>query len=271
MTSLLSLLDKRIHDYIFFSDDNFILLLGDSFNILPFIKKNSINMIFADPPYFLSNGGITCSSGKMVSVNKGIWDEGKENIYEKISYNKEWLTHCKNLLHNNGTIWISGTFHNIYSIGVVLEELEYKILNNITWYKTNASPNLSCRYFTHSTETILWAKKDKNAKHTFNYEVMKAMNNGRQMRDLWEIPTTKKSEKIFGKHPTQKPMQLLERIILASTNEGDIILDPFNGSGTTGIVAKKLNRNYIGIDIEREYLELTVKRYKDEQQLSFNL
>jgi site-specific DNA-methyltransferase (adenine-specific) len=268
---MLSLLNEKLkNDHIYFVDNDFVLLLGDSFHILPLIHENSIHMIFADPPYFLSNGGITCSSGKMVSVNKGSWDEGKEDIYEKISYNKTWLKICRELLHENGTIWISGTFHNIYSIGVVLEELEYKILNNITWHKTNPSPNLSCRYFTHSTETILWAKKSKNAKHTFNYEVMKEMNNGKQMRDVWEISTAKKSEKEFGKHPTQKPIKLLERIILASTNEGDIILDPFNGSGTTGIVAKKLNRKYIGIDIEKEYLDLTIRRYKADQQISFH-
>jgi len=265
------LLNQELKKHVYFSDTNFTLLSGDSFELLPLIEQESVNMIFADPPYFLSNDGITCSSGKMVSVNKGSWDSGKEDIREKHQFNINWLDKCRNILDKDGTIWISGTFHNIYSIGVALEELGYKILNNITWYKTNASPNLSCRYFTHSTETILWAKKSKKAKHTFNYQIMKDMNNGKQMRDVWEIPVTKKSEKEFGKHPTQKPMQLLERIILASTNEGDVILDPFNGSGTTGIVASTLNRKYIGIEIEEEYLDLTIKRFKATSQMRLNL
>lgn len=262
---------KKVQNNVYFYEDDFLLLHGDSIEILNLIPENYINMIFADPPYFLSNDGITCSSGKMVSVNKGNWDKGKENIDDKHLFNKSWLEKCKNIIQKDGTIWVSGTFHNIYSIGVALEELDFKILNNITWFKTNAPPNLSCRYFTHSTETVLWAKKSKKAKHTFHYELMKQLNGGKQMRDVWNIPTTKKSEKVFGKHPTQKPLALLERIILSSTNEGDVILDPFNGSGTTGIVANKLNRKYIGIDIDEQYLDLTVKRYQDDQQISLNL
>ncbi|UOE77487.1 DNA-methyltransferase [Parageobacillus thermoglucosidasius] len=244
---------------IFYYQDNLLLINGNCIDWLNRLEKNSVDMIFADPPYFLSSGGITCHSGKMVSVDKGEWDK-PSTLNEIHSFNKEWLYACKRVLKDGGTIWISGTLHNIYSIGFALNELEYKILNNITWYKKNASPNLSCRYFTHSTETILWARKGKKTSHYFNYNLMKEMNGGKQMRDVWEIPTTKKSEKAHGRHPTQKPMELLERIILASTKINDIILDPFNGSGTTGVVAKKLNRRYIGIDIEKEYLELTIKR-----------
>ncbi|MEH7333946.1 site-specific DNA-methyltransferase [Neobacillus drentensis] len=268
-----NIVEKINKESFYYKDNNFILLKGDSLQLLSMIQDNSINMIFADPPYFLSNDGITCSSGKMVSVNKGNWDKGKEEFINKHTFNIEWLEKCKNPLSKDGTIWISGTFHNIYSIGAALEELNYKIINNITWYKTNASPNLSCRYFTHSTETVLWAKKSKKAKHTFNYEIMKEINGGKQMRDVWQIPTTKKSEKEFGKHPTQKPIELLKRIILSSTKEGDIILDPFNGSGTTGIVAAMLNRKYIGIDLEEEFLNLTIKRYKslEQKQLSLNI
>lgn len=266
---MIEVLSKKIDPY--FHEENFILFHQDSFDLLKNIKPNSIDMIFADPPYFLSNNGITCSSGKMVSVNKGDWDKGL-SVRDKHQYNLEWLNLCKNILKDAGTIWVSGTYHNIYSVGLALEELDYKIINNISWYKPNAAPNLSCKYFTHSTETILWAKKHKDAKHTFNYELMKEMNGGKQMRDLWEIPTTKKSEKTFGKHPTQKPLTLLERIVQASTNENDLILDPFNGSGTTGIAATKLNRNYIGIDTEKEYLDITINRYKEvSQQLTLNI
>lgn len=245
---------------VYYKTSDFELHLGDSFQILQEIPSKSIDMIFADPPYFLSGDGITCSGGKMVSVNKGEWDK-KKTIDEKHKFNREWIRLCYRVLKDNGTIWISGTMHNIYSIGMALEEEGFKIINNITWKKLNPPPNISCRCFVHSTETILWAQKDlKNVKHKFNYTVMKELNGGKQMKDVWESSLTKPSEKKYGKHPTQKPMAILERIILASTDEGDLILDPFNGSGTTGIVANKLKRKYIGIDTEKEYLDLTIKR-----------
>ena len=244
----------------YYNKNNFKLILGDSFEELKKIKKNSVDMIFADPPYFLSGDGISCSAGKMVSVNKGDWDK-KIGIEEKHQFNRAWIRLCYDLLKDEGTIWISGTLHNIYSIGMALEEEGFKIINNITWKKLNPPPNISCRAFVHSTETILWAKKDiKKAKHKFNYDVMKELNDGKQMKDVWETSLTKPSEKKCGKHPTQKPIALLEKIILASTDENDLILDPFNGSGTTGIVASRLKRRYIGIDKEKEYLDLTIRR-----------
>ena len=247
----------------YYDKDNFKLLYGDSLKFLKKFEPKSVDMIFADPPYFLSGDGITCSAGKMVSVKKGAWDE-KVAISEKYKFNIKWIRLCKEVLKDNGTIWISGTMHNIYSIGMALEEEGFKIINNITWRKLNPPPNISCRAFVHSTETILWAKKDlKNNKHKFNYEVMRKMNGGKQMKDVWETALTKPSEKKYGKHPTQKPMELLEKIILASTDEGDLILDPFNGSGTTGVVAKKLNRKYIGIEKEKDYLDLTIRRLID--------
>ena len=247
----------------YYENNNFKLIQGDSLSILKKIEQKSVDMIFADPPYFLSGDGISCSAGKMVSVKKGVWDE-KIEIKEKHKFNKKWIRLCKEILKDNGTIWISGTMHNIYSIGMALEEEGFKIINNITWRKLNPPPNISCRAFVHSTETILWAKKDiKKAKHKFNYELMREMNNNKQMKDVWETSLTKPSEKKCGKHPTQKPIALLEKIILASTDEGDLILDPFNGSGTTGIVANKLNRKYIGIEKEKEYLDLTIKRKEE--------
>ena len=244
----------------YYEEDNFKLLHGDALLLLKKLPSKSIDMIFADPPYFLSGDGITCSAGKMVSVKKGEWDE-KISIKEKHNFNKKWIRACKRVLKDDGTIWISGTMHNIYSIGMALEEEGFKIINNITWKKLNPPPNISCRAFVHSTETILWAKKDlKNNKHKFNYNLMKELNNGKQMKDVWETSLTKPSEKKQGKHPTQKPIALLEKIILASTDENDLILDPFNGSGTTGIVASRLKRKYIGIDKEKEYLDLTIRR-----------
>ena len=254
------------------------LLQGDCIDILNRARENSVDMIFADPPYFLSNGGITCQAGKMVSVNKGSWDKSK-GTKENHQFNLKWLKACKRVLKPNGTIWVSGTTHIIYSIGFAMQELDYKILNDIIWYKRNAAPNLSCRYFTHSTEIVLWAAKDEKSKHYFNYPLMKQANNGKQMRNLWEfteaeqtrqednvwqITSPSAAEKHFGKHPTQKPIELLRRIILASTQEGDLVIDPFCGSSTTGVAAVMLGRKYVGMELDAEYLELSKKRLGEE-------
>ena len=258
LLSITKLFYKNVNFY--YSEDNFYLINDDCLKTLKKIKEKSIDMVFADPPYFLSGNGITCNGGKMVSVKKADWDE-KITLKEKHDFNKKWIKECRRVLKDNGTIWISGTLHNIYSIGMALEENGFKIINNITWKKLNPPPNISCRAFTHSTETILWAKKDiKNNKHKFNYSIMKEMNNGKQMKDVWETSLVKPNEKKYGKHPTQKPLEILEKIVLASTDEDDLILDPFNGSGTTGIIANRLNRRYIGIDIEKDYLDITIKR-----------
>ncbi|MBI5191865.1 MAG: site-specific DNA-methyltransferase [Nitrospirae bacterium] len=238
------------------------LLKGDCIEILNKARENSVDMIFADPPYFLSNGGITCHAGKMVSVNKGKWDKSK-GVKENHEFTLDWLRACQRVLKPNGTIWVSGTTHIIYSIGFAMQELGYKILNDIIWYKRNAPPNLSCRYFTHSTEIVLWAAKNEKAKHHFDYQLMKKINQGKQMRNVWEISAPLAEEKKFGKHPTQKPVELLKRIILSSTKENDLVLDPFCGSSTTGIAAISLNRKYVGIDLEGDYLQLSKKRIED--------
>ena len=238
------------------------LLKGDCVEILNQARENSVDMIFADPPYCLSNGGITCHAGRMVSVNKGKWDKSR-GIVENHKFTLDWLKACQRVLKPNGTIWVSGTTHIIYSIGFAMQELGYKILNDIIWYKRNAPPNLSCRYFTHSTEIVLWASKNEKSKHHFDYQVMKKMNQGKQMRNVWEISAPLTEEKKFGKHPTQKPVELLKRIILASTKDGDLVLDPFCGSSTTGVAAVLLNRKYVGIDLEDEYLQLSKKRLEE--------
>jgi site-specific DNA-methyltransferase (adenine-specific) len=257
-------INNKIESRIFYFNEkyNIKLLYGDSLKILKELQEESFDMIFADPPYFLSNDGITCKSGKISVVNKGEWDRSK-GFYENYRFTKEWLSLCKKLMKENATIWVSGTMHIIYIIGFTMQELGFKILNDIIWYKKNPPPNISCRYFTHSTEIILWAKKNSNSKHYFNYELMKKLNNGKQMKNLWEIPSMTKEEKKFGKHPTQKPVALLDRIIKASTKEGDIILDPFCGSSTTGVAAILNGRGYIGIDNNINYLELSAKRIND--------
>jgi site-specific DNA-methyltransferase (adenine-specific) len=253
--------DKKKPFMIYYDDPehSIRLLQGDCIEILNQARENSVDMIFADPPYFLSNGGITCHAGRMVSVNKGKWDKTK-GVEENHKFTLEWLKACQRVLKPNGTIWVSGTTHIIYLVGFAMQELGYKILNDIIWFKRNAPPNLSCRYFTHSTEIVLWAAKNGKSKHYFDYQLMKKMNKGKQMRNVWEISSPLAEEKKFGKHPTQKPVELLTRIIHASTKDNDLILDPFCGSSTTGVAAILLGRKYVGIDMEEEYLVLSKKR-----------
>lgn len=239
--------------------ESFTIYHGDCRILLHGIPDNSIDAIFADPPYFLSNGGISVHSGKQVCVDKGDWDKGgtPEYIYE---FNRQWLALCRTKLRDDGTIWISGTHHNIHVVMRCLQELGYKVLNTITWQKTDPPPNLSCRYFNFSTELIIWARKFEKKPHKFNYETMKLLNGGQQMTDVWRIPAVSLWEKQQGKHPTQKPLRLLYRIILASTNEGDTVMDPFSGSGTTGIAANLLGRKYIGIEQDKQFCELSLRR-----------
>ncbi len=256
----------------------FILYKADCLEVLSKTKENSVDMIFADPPYNLSNGGFSLHAGKRVSVDKGNWDKSK-GFQDDYDFHYKWLEACKRVLKPNGTLWVSGTYHSIYQCGHALQSLGYHILNDVAWLKPNASPNLSCRFFTASHETLIWARKDKKAKHIFNYSLMKngdwpgdlIKKPNTQMRSVWVITTPKPCEKKFGKHPTQKPVELLRRIILASTNERAIILDPFTGSSTTGIVARSLNRQFIGIDTEKKYLDLSIKRLEElDKNLKLN-
>lgn len=243
------------------SNHAFTLLHGDSFVLLPQFNFK-FDMIFADPPYFLSNGGISYQAGKVVCVDKGDWDKGgtTESIMD---FNRKWLSLCRNKLKENGTIWISGTHHNIFSIATLLTELGYKILNVITWVKTNPPPNISCRFFTYSTEFIIWARKSHKVPHKYNYTLMKAINEGKQMTDVWRLPAIARWEKSCGKHPTQKPLALLTRIILASTDVNNWILDPFAGSSTTGIAANLCGRRYLGIEQDERFAILSKKRYNE--------
>ena len=245
---------------------DFTIFWGDSFLILPDFDFK-FDMIFADPPYFLSNGGISLQSGKVVCVDKGKWDKGK-TPEEMRTFNSGWLRLCRDKLKYNGTIWISGTYHNIFSVADCLTELGYKILNVVTWEKTNPPCNISCRYFKYSTEFVIWARKEKKVPHKFNYDVMKRLNDGKQMTDVWRLPAIGRWEKSCGKHPTQKPLSLLTRIILSCTDRGDWILDPFSGSATTGIAANLCGRRFCGIEREEEYCQMAVARRKEMDNLS---
>jgi len=229
---------------------------GDCLKILKKIPDNSIDMIFADPPYNLSGKKFTtCKSGKKVNCDKGQWDQ----IEDINKFNKSWIKECMRVLKDKGTIWISGTLHNHPSVGFLLKNMGYWIINDIVWYKPNAPPQLQPNRLAPSTEIIWLASKTK--KYNFNYEEGKKYNEGKQLRNLWTI--TAKRHKT--PHPTEKPEDLLERIIDLGSNKGDLILDPFMGSGTTGVVAKKLNRKFIGIEIDNNFFEIAKDRIKKQK------
>lgn len=254
----------------YFKHKDFELFKANSLEFLATLKENSVDMIFADPPYLLSNGGFTCDGGKMVSVNKGQWDVSN-GLKKDFEFHLAWIQACHRVLKPGGTLWVSGTYHSIYQCGFALQVNKFHILNDIAWFKPNAAPNLSCRFFTASHETIIWARKDKKGKHKFNYDLMKNGNwpedflkkPNLQMRSVWSMGTPKPSEKKHGKHPTQKPIDLLARIVMASTDKGDLVVDPFTGSSTTGLACALNGRKFIGIDLEKKYLDLSIKRYKD--------
>lgn len=248
----------------FFQSDSFTLYQGDCIDRMQTINE-PVDMLFADPPYFLSNDGLTIKNGKVQSVNKGEWDKGLDDN-ESYVFTYEWLEIARDKLADNATIWISGTYHNIFTLGRILPQLGFKILNVITWEKTNPPPNFSCRYFTHSTEFIIWARKHPKVPHYFNYDLMKQLNGDKQMKDVWRLPAVAKWEKSCGKHPTQKPLPLLAQIVLASTQKNALVLDPFTGSSTTGIAANILGRKFIGIDKEADYLSLSIKRFHSTQE-----
>jgi site-specific DNA-methyltransferase (adenine-specific) len=261
-----------------FSTNHCALITTDSLTALPLLPPHSFDLIFADPPYRLSNGGTTCRNGRRAAVDKGTWDRSDGTVQDHM-FHRTWLSACKRLLKPSGTIWITGTQHVIFSIGYAMQELGFHLLNTITWFKPNAAPNLSCRFFVHSTEILLWASpsRARPLAHRFAYHEMKSANGGRQMRDLWSIaerptpggeqvvwsiPAPGPREKAHGRHPTQKPLALLERLLLASTTPGALVLDPFCGSGTTGVAALDLGRHFLGLDQEPDYIALAAKRLR---------
>ncbi len=258
----------------YFSDGCFTLYLGDSLKLLGKMPKESAHMVFADPPYGLSNGGATCQGGNWQSVDKGKWDKSK-GVRHDFNFHQRWIKEAADVLCDHGSMWVSGTYHSIYACGFALQMEGLKILNDICWFKSNASPNLSCRYFTASHETLIWALKNPKARHTFHYQEMKngewhkddrLKKEGRQMRSVWQLSKAGSKEKKEGKHPTQKPLKLLKRVILATTNPGELVIDPFAGSSTTGLMAYATGRYYIGFEQEEEFLELSVKRYQALKQ-----
>ena len=252
----------------YYQDGHFTLYHGDCLEILAEMPEGAFDLVFADPPYNLSNGGFTCQSGRRAPVDKGAWD-ASNGIEEDFLFHRDWIKACRRVMCEDGSIWISGTYHSIYACGFALQREGFHVLNDICWFKPNAPPNLSCRYFTASHETLVWARKSRKGTHVFNYQDLKCgdwsedalKRRGRQMRTVWSIPTSRASEKGNGSHPTQKPLALLTRIVAVCTTEGDRVLDPFCGSSTTGLAAWSLGRQFVGIDTEEEYLEMSVRRY----------
>ncbi|MGR8919084.1 MAG: DNA-methyltransferase [Gammaproteobacteria bacterium] len=244
------------------ADGDSMLVAGDHLGLLASLADESVDCVWTDPPYFLSNGGTTCQAGQRVKVDKGGWDQS-QGIAADHAFNRSWLAECRRVLKPTGTLWVSGTHHVYLSVGMALMELGFRLLNDIVWEKPNPPPNLGCRCFTHATEILLWASKaakgDK-ARYTFNYADMKRLNGDRQMKNVWRFTAPGRDEKRHGRHPTQKPLALIERCLLASTNPGDRVLDPFAGSGSTGVAALGCGRNFVGAEIDAGYAELAARR-----------
>ncbi len=251
---------------------------GDCLATLEQLPPQSVDLCFADPPYMLSNGGTTCQGGRRAAVDKGAWDASR-GVAGDHAFQTAWLSAVKRVLKPTGTLWVSGTQHVIFSIGYAMQELGFHLLNTVTWFKPNAAPNLACRFFTHSTEILLWASpsRSKPLAHRFNYREMKASNGGKQMRDLWAVteqpvaggeqvvwplPTPGPAEKRHGRHPTQKPIALLDRVVAASAAPGDLVLDPFCGSATTGVAALRAGCRFLGLEQDPEYVELGARRLR---------
>ena len=243
-------------------DERSRLYHGDAFDQMASLQDNSVDCVWTDPPYLLSNDGATCVAGKRVSVNKGAWDRS-QGIDSDHEFNRSWLRECHRILKPAGTIWVTGTLHIYLSVGMAMMQLGYRILNDIIWEKTNPPPNLGCRCFAHSTETLLWATKAPKGskhKHTFHYQEMKDENGGKQMKTVWKFPAAGRAEKRFGKHPTQKPVALVDRCLRATTNPGDLVVDPFAGAATVGVAAISLGRRFIGYERDLEYAKIGSQR-----------
>jgi len=252
------------------------LIFGDAVKILKSIPNHSIDHCITDPPYnisgydhkkkigWLESNGIWTKDKNFSKIDAN-WDKFSDNEY--LVFTKDWISEVVRILKPNGNIIVFGSYHNIYQIGSILQSLDRKLINSIVWYKRNAFPNVTQRMLCESTEHMVWAVNEtkKNAKNwTFNYKVLKELNGGVQMRNMWDIPSTPTSEKKHGKHPSQKPIKLISRLIAGLSNKGDIIIDPFMGSGTIPVAAHILDRNFIGIDNNRYYCELALKRINDQ-------
>lgn len=237
------------------------LVQGDVFEVLPALPTGSVDLVFADPPYFLSNGGTTNSGGKRVNVSKGAWD-ASAGARADFLFHQRWLQLVKRVLRPEGTIWVSGTHHNIFAVGHAMMLGGWRVMNAITWEKPNPPPNLGARCFAHSTEVVLWASPNHHEpqRHVFQYALAKERNGGKQMKDVWEFQAPRDGEKKHGKHSAQKPLALLERIVELTSAPGATVCDPFMGSGTTGMAALRLGRRFVGIERDVHHFDLAHRR-----------
>jgi site-specific DNA-methyltransferase (adenine-specific) len=248
----------ELRDFRAFGEPGAIVYLADCLDLMKIIPSGSVDVVFADPPYRLSGGGVTVRNGRLVPVNKGAWDRSM-GFAEDHRFNVTWLREARRILKPGGTIWVTGTHHIIFSLGFALQRMNFKIINQITWAKPDPPPNALHTAFTHAHETLLWAGKG-GSRHTFNYDLINSRDPASQVSSVWHIPSVSRKEKLHGYHPTQKPLRLMRRAIVASSREGELVFDPFCGSGTTGVASKELGRFFVGAEKEVEYAELAGRR-----------
>ncbi|CAN5356542.1 site-specific DNA-methyltransferase [soil metagenome] len=249
-----------LRDLKSFGEPGAMVYLADCVELMRLMPAGCVDVIFADPPYRLSGGGVTVKSGRLASVDKGNWDRSTGSFEKDHEWNVRWLREARRVLKPDGTLWVSGTHHIIFSLGFALQSLSFRVINDLIWVKPDPPPNALHTAFTHAHETLLWASKNKSARHTFNYDLINSPNPDAQVSSIWRIPTVPRSEKLHGYHPTQKPLRLVRRALLASTREGDLVFDPFCGSGTTAVAAKELNRSFVGAELEEEFVRLAARR-----------
>jgi site-specific DNA-methyltransferase (adenine-specific) len=236
-----------------------MVYLADCVELMRLMPAACVNVLFTDPPYRLSGGGVTVKSGRVTSVDKGEWNRSM-GFQKDHEWNARWLREARRVLKPDGTLWVSGTHHVVFSLGFALQSLYFRIINQIAWVKPDPPPNAMHTAFTHAHETLLRASKGKGARHTFNYDLINSPDPTVQVSSIWRIPTVPRREKLQGYHPTQKPLRLIRRALLASTKEGDLVFDPFCGSGTTAVAAKELNRTFVGTELEEEFAGLATRR-----------
>jgi site-specific DNA-methyltransferase (adenine-specific) len=252
----------ELRDLEAYGEPGAVVYLADCVELMRLMPAGSVDVIFADPPYRLSTGGVTVRSGRLAPVNKGGWDQSLGSFEKDHEFNVRWLREARRVLKPDGTLWVTGTHHIIFSLGFALQRLGFRVINTVAWSKPNATPNALHTAFTHAHETLIWASKGKGARHTFNYTLINSLDPTDQVSSVWRIPTVPKQEKLHGYHPTQKPLRLVRRALVASTREGDLIFDPFCGSGTTAVAAKELGRFFVGAELEGEYVQLAARRIK---------
>jgi site-specific DNA-methyltransferase (adenine-specific) len=251
----------ELSDLKSYGEPGAIVYRTDCMDLMGLMPLACVDVIFADPPYRLSGGGVTVKGGRLAPVDKGEWDRPM-GLARDHEFNLRWLRNARRVLKPDGTLWVTGTHHIIFSLGFALQSLGFRVINSVVWQKPDPPPNVLHTAFTHAHETLIWASKGKRARYTFNYGLINGRNPASQVSSVWPIPAVPKREKLHGYHPTQKPLRLVRRALLASTSEGDLVFDPFTGSGTTAVATKELGRFFVGAELEEEFCELAARRIR---------